>query len=57
MKAEWRSALTMSGVLCVMTSGEVLMLLLCVNNWDILLKVISDIFKTHTLLTNLLLLQ
>ena len=57
MKAEWRSALTMSGVLCVMTSGEVLMLLLCVNNWDILLKVISDICKTHTLLTNLLLSQ
>ena len=47
----------MSGVLCAMTSGEVLMLLLCVDNWDILLKVISDIFKTHTLLTNLLLLQ
>ena len=39
MKAEWKSAWTMSGALCVMTPGEVLRLLWCVDNWDILLKV------------------
>ena len=44
----------MSGVLCVMTSGEVLMLLWCVDKWDTPLKVISDIFlKIRTPLTNL----
>ena len=45
MKAEWRSALAMSGVLCVMTSGEVLMLVLCVDNWDTLLKVRAIIYR------------
>ena len=44
MKAEWRSALTMSGVLCVMTSGEVLMLLWCADSWATALKVINDYF-------------
>ena len=39
MKAEWKSAWTMSGVLCVMTPGEVLMLLWCADSWDTLLKV------------------
>ena len=39
MRAEWRSASTISGVLCVMTPGEVLMLLWCVDNWDIQPKV------------------
>ena len=39
MKAEWKSALTMSGVLCVMTPGEVLMLLWCANSWVTPLKV------------------
>ena len=39
MKAELRSASTISGVLCVMTTGEVMMLLSCVGNWDTLLKV------------------
>ena len=39
MKAEWRSACTMSGVLCVLNPGEVLMLLWCVDNWATLLKV------------------
>jgi len=29
----------MSGVLCVMTPGEVVMLLWCVDNWDTQLKV------------------
>ena len=33
MKAEWRSASTTCGVLCVMTPGEVLMLLWCVDSW------------------------
>jgi len=32
MKAGWKSAWTTCGVLCVMTPGEVLMLLLCVDN-------------------------
>ena len=41
MKAEWKSASTMSGVLCVMTPGEVLMLLWCVDSWAIPLKVIK----------------
>ena len=34
MKAEWRSASTTLGVLCVMTPGEVVMLQLCVDSWD-----------------------
>ena len=34
----------MSGVLCVMTPGEVLMLLWCVDNWDTLLKVRHFLF-------------
>ena len=49
MKAEWRSASTMNGVLCVMTPGEVLMLLWCVDNWDTPLKVSScDQFNLDT---------
>ena len=49
MKAEWRSASTMNGVLCVMTPGEVLMLLWCVDSWDTLLKVSSwDQFNLDT---------
>ena len=39
MRAEWRFAWAMSGALYVMTPGEVLMLLLCVDNWDIPPKV------------------
>ena len=39
MKAELRSAWTMCGVLCVKTSGEMLMLLWCVDSWDIQVKV------------------
>ena len=39
MRAEWRSALAMSGALCVMVVGAVLMLLWCVDNWDTPLKV------------------
>ena len=39
MKAEWRSALVMSGALCVMTPGEVVMPLWCVDSWDTPLKV------------------
>ena len=39
MKVEWRSAWTIHGALCVMISGEELMLQLCVGNWGILLKV------------------
>ena len=39
MKVEWRSARTMSGVLCVMTPGEVLMPLWCVDSSDTLPKV------------------
>ena len=38
----------MSGVLCVMTSGEVLMLQWCVDKWATPLKVISDIFFLNT---------
>ena len=34
-KAEWRSAQTICGVLCVMIPGIALMLLWCVNNLDI----------------------
>ena len=34
----------MSGVLCVMTSGEVLMLLWCADSWATALKVINDYF-------------
>ena len=45
MKAELRSASTMSGVLCVMTPGEVQMLLWCVDNWDTPLKVCLVIVK------------
>ena len=41
MKEEWRSARTMSGALCVMTPGEVLTLLWCVESWDTPLKVSS----------------
>ena len=44
MKAELRSASTISGVLCVMTYGEALMLLWCVDNWDIPLKVHNSTF-------------
>ena len=39
MKAEWRSASTMFGVLYVMTPGGVMMLLWCADNWDTPLKV------------------
>ena len=39
MKAEWRSVSTMSGVLCVVKTGGVLMLLLYVSNLDIPLMV------------------
>ena len=39
MKAEWRSVCTMCGALCVMTTGEALMPLWCVDNWDTPLKV------------------
>ena len=39
MKAEWRSVLTTSGVLCVMTPGEMLMLLSCVDSCNTQLKV------------------
>ena len=39
MKAEWKSALEISGALCVMTCGEVLMLLWCANSWVTPLKV------------------
>ena len=39
MKAEWRSATTMSGVPCVETPGEMLTLLWCVDSWAIPLKV------------------
>ena len=44
MKAGWRSVLTICGVLCVMTSGGVLMHLWCVDNWDILVKVSKHTF-------------
>ena len=44
MKAEWRSVLTICGVLCAMTLGGVLMLLWCVDNWDTLLKVSKHTF-------------
>jgi len=33
MKAEWRFALAICGVLCVPTTGEVLMPLWYVGNW------------------------
>ena len=33
----------MNGVLCVMTPGEMLMLLWCVDSWDIPLKVNTKI--------------
>ena len=39
MKAEWRSVLTMYGVLCVLIPGETLMLLWYVGSWDTLHKV------------------
>ena len=39
MRAEWRSAWTICGVLCVMTPGEPLKLLWCVDSWDTPLKV------------------
>ena len=39
MKAEWRSVLTMCGVLCVLTTGETLMLLSYVGSWATLHKV------------------
>ena len=39
MKAEWRSAWTTCGELCVMTPGETLMPLWCVDSWVTLLKV------------------
>ena len=39
MRAESRSASQVFGVLCVMTPGEVLMLLWCVDSWDIPLMV------------------
>ena len=42
----------MSGVLCVMTSGEVLMLLWCVDNWATPLKVVWYFVKTHPPLTD-----
>ena len=45
MKAGWRSASTMSGVLCVMTPGELQMLLWCVDSWDTQLKVYIVIVK------------
>ena len=45
MKAEWRSVLTICGVLCVITPGGVLMPLWCVDNWDILMKVSKHAFK------------
>ena len=35
----------MSGVLCVMTPGEVLMLLWCVDSWDIPFNVSKKIFS------------
>jgi len=38
MKAEWRSVLTMYGVLCVLIPGETLMLLWYVGSWDTLHK-------------------
>ena len=47
MKAELRSAWTTLGVLCVMTPGEVLMLLLCVVNWDIQLKVTYWVYQKN----------
>ena len=37
----------MSGVLCVMTSGEMLMLLWCADSWATTLKVINDYFVKH----------
>ena len=39
MKAEWRYAWTIGGVLCVMITGETLRLLWCVDNWAPTLKV------------------
>jgi len=39
MKAEWRSAWTTCGALCVMTLGEFLMLLWCADNLATILKV------------------
>ena len=45
MKAEWRCALTISGVLYVETPGELQMLLWCVDSWDIPLKVSLCVYK------------
>ena len=45
MKEEWRSVWTTCGVPCVMTPGEVLMPLWCVDNWDTLVKVSKHTFK------------
>ena len=39
MKAEWRSVYVTCGELCVMTPGEALMLLWCVDSWDTQQKV------------------
>ena len=39
MRAEWRSALTMCGVLCVVTPGEGQLPPWYVDNWDTSLKV------------------
>ena len=39
MKVDLRTASTMCGELCVMTPGEVLMLLWCVDSWATLFKV------------------
>jgi len=43
MKAEWRSASTMHGALCVMTPGEVQMPLWCVDNWVSQLQVLVGV--------------
>ena len=51
MRAEWRSARTMSGVLCVMTPGEALMLLWCVDNWNIPVKVRIAILTAWNIIT------
>ena len=34
MKAEWRYASTMHGVVCVVIIGAIQMLLLCVDSWS-----------------------
>ena len=41
MKAEWRSAWTTCGVLCVAISGEVVKQLSCVDSLATLFKVLS----------------